>query len=101
VEQIFFNQPKVVEAVARKLANFFEKLLELQRKKNHVDDRVLEELPYAILKTNDVDWLKDILLDCNVPSIPSPPPPNTLPSFHFSFLLFPDVLETFYEGANV
>jgi hypothetical protein len=61
VEQIFFTQQKSVEAVARKIANFFEKLLEMQRKKGTVDDRVLEELPYAILKTSDLDWLKDIL----------------------------------------
>ena len=66
MEQIFLSQSKSVEAVARKIANFFEKLLELQRKKGHVDERVLEELPYALVKTGDTTWLKDVLLDYNV-----------------------------------
>jgi len=66
VEQIFLSQSKSVEAVARKIANFFEKLMELQRKKGHVDERVLEELPYALVKTGDTTWLKDVLLDYNV-----------------------------------
>jgi hypothetical protein len=77
VQQIFLSQSKSTEAVARKIANFFEKLMELQRKKGHVDERVLEELPYALVKTGDTTWLKEVLLDYNVLFFPlflfSPP----------------------------
>jgi len=63
VEKVFLSDPKAVEACARKIANFFEKLLEIQKKKGQVDDRVVDEMPYAVYKTGDTIWLKEVLLE--------------------------------------